>query len=226
MAFLSLEDRRALEIVIESIQHGGVVAFPTDTVYGLGASLNHRNALARIYDIKQRSHDKPLPILVSSPTVIADLTDNPDKDVLQLASHFWPGPLTLILEAKPGLPPEVTAPDGTLGVRVPDHSIALAIAQHNGGAIATTSANASGQPPTLHAKDILDVLGNAVDIILDGGIAPGGLASTVIRREGDTITLVREGAIHEATIQHAWSSIRPDTRPVTVDTMDSTTSGS
>jgi L-threonylcarbamoyladenylate synthase len=208
MTFLSLEDGRALEIAIESMQHGGVIAFPTDTVYGIGASLQHRDALRRVYDIKGRPREKPLPILVSRPEVIATLTDEPDRELLRLAARFWPGPLTVILKANISLPAEVVAPDGTFGVRVPDHSIALTIAQHNGGAIATSSANRSGAPPACHAEEIQETLGGEIDVILDGGIAPQSTASTVIRREGDTITIVRDGAISSETIQEAWDAIR------------------
>lgn len=208
MSFLSLEDKRALETAIECMQQGGVIAFPTDTVYGIGAALAHPDALTRVYDIKGRSHEKPLPILVSRPDVINTLTSDPDPDLLALASRFWPGPLTIILKAGDSLPREVIAPDGTFGVRVPDHSIALAIAGHNGGAMATTSANRSGEPAATRADQIRDSLGGDIDVILDGGIAPQSLASTVIRRESDTITVIREGAISGESIQHAWNSIR------------------
>ncbi len=208
MSYLSLEDKRALETAIATMQGGGVIAFPTDTVYGIGASLSHRDALTRVYDIKGRSHEKPLPVLVSRADVIYRLTDQPDPELLRLASHFWPGPLTIILKAGDTLPTEVIAPDGTFGVRIPDHSIALTIAQHNGGAIAVSSANRSGKPPACHAEEILQALGGEIDVILDGGIAPRSLASTVIRREGDTITVIREGAISNETIQEAWNEMR------------------
>lgn len=224
MTFLSLEDGRALETAIASMQQGGVIAFPTDTVYGIGASLRHREALERVYEIKGRSHDKPLPILISRPDVIATLTDTPDPELLQLASQFWPGPLTIILKANRTLPPEVVAPDGTFGVRVPDHSIALTIAQHNGGAIATSSANRSGMPAACRAEEILAALGDEIDVILDGGIAPQSIASTVIRREGDTITFVREGAIPRDTIQKAWMALR-EGKSAPLDIANETTAG-
>jgi L-threonylcarbamoyladenylate synthase len=208
MSYLSLEDKRALETAIAAMQRGGVIAFPTDTVYGIGASLSHRDALTRVYDIKGRSHEKPLPVLVSRADVIDILTDTPDPELLRLASHFWPGPLTIVLKAGDALPTEVIAPDGTFGVRIPDHSIALTIAQHNGGAIAVSSANRSGEPPACRAEEIREALGGEIDVILDGGIAPRSLASTVIRREGDTITVIREGAISSETIQEAWNEMR------------------
>lgn len=212
MGYLTLEEGRALENAIATIQNGGVVAFPTDTVYGIGASLDHREAMARIYTIKGRAQEKPIPILVSRPDVIDTLTDEPDAELIALALRFWPGPLTIILKAKDSLPPEVKAPDGTFGVRVPDHSVPLAIAQHNGGAIATTSANLSGMPPATTAKAIEEMLGDALDIILDGGIAPRDTASTVIRREGDTISVIREGSVTLDQIREAWADIVTDGR--------------
>ena len=209
MSYLTLEAPRALEIAIASMRHGGVVAFPTDTVYGLGASIAHEPALARIYDIKGRPGNKPLPILVAHAGEVAKVSDDADPDLLRLAAQFWPGPLTVVVSGRPDLPPEVLAPDGTIGVRVPDHSVALTIAQRNGGAIAVTSANRSGQPPACTAEEIRDQLGADVDVILDGGIAPCGLPSTVIRREGDTISILREGAIPTARILDAWQSVLP-----------------
>jgi L-threonylcarbamoyladenylate synthase len=207
MAYLTLEEGRALEDAITTVQHGGVIAFPTDTVYGIGASLKHRDAIARIYDIKGRAQDKPIPILVSRPEVIDTLTDDVDEDLIELAFRFWPGPLTVVIKGKADLPPEVMAQDGTIGVRIPDHSIPLAIAQRIGGAIATTSANRSGEPAAVTAKEIQKTLGGTLDLILDGGIAPGQAASTVIRREGDTISVIREGTVTIDQLLPAWTSI-------------------
>ena len=207
MAYLTLEEGRALEEAISTVQRGGVVAFPTDTVYGIGASLNHPDALARIYDVKGRAQDKPIPILVSRADVISTLVEDADPDLVVLAHRFWPGPLTVILRARADLPAEVKAPDGTCGIRIPNHSVPLAIAQANGGAIATTSANKSGEPAATQAATIRDSLGDELDLILDGGIAPGSTASTVIRREGDTISVIREGSVSAEQLRDAWASI-------------------
>lgn len=207
MSYLTLEEGRALEEAVSTVQRGGVVAFPTDTVYGIGASLSHPPALARIYDIKGRSPDKPIPILISRPDVIDELVDDADEALIELAHRFWPGPLTVVLKAKASLPMEVIAPDGTCGVRIPDHSIPLAIAQANGGAIATTSANRSGMPAATTASEIHEALGPDLDMVLDGGIAPRKSASTVIRREGDTISVIREGSVRLDEMREAWLSI-------------------
>lgn len=207
MKLLTLEEPRALERAISAIQHGGVVAFPTDTVYGVGASLAHPLALSRIFEIKGRDHRRSLPVLLASPSNLSAVTSAVDPELLALARHFWPGPLTIAVPALDSLPREVVAEDGTVGVRVPDHSVALTMADRCGGAIAATSANLSGQQPACRAEEIDADLAGRLDLVLDGGLAPCGLASTVIRREGATISCIRDGAIPASTILSAWETI-------------------
>jgi len=208
MKLLTLEEPRALEQAISAMQHGGIVAFPTDTVYGIGASLAFPDALERIFELKGRDRDRPLPLLLASPAELAKVTGDVDPDLLRLAGAFWPGPLTIALPALDGLPSQVVADDGTVGVRVPDHSVALILAQRCGGAIAVTSANLSGQTPALRPEQIDPILADNLDLVLDGGIARGGLASTVIVLGDATISVIREGAISRTEIEAAWSDIR------------------
>lgn len=207
MELLTLEQPRALERAISAIQQGGVIAFPTDTVYGVGASLAHPPALKRIFEIKGRNPDRPLPILLASPGHLSLVTSALDPDLLALARHFWPGPLTIAVHALGSLPEQVVAADGTAGVRVPDHSVALTMANRCGGAIAATSANPSGKEPACRAEEIEPALADRLDIVLDGGVAPCGLASTVIRREGATISCIRDGAIPAGRILAVWEAI-------------------
>jgi L-threonylcarbamoyladenylate synthase len=207
MTLLRLEEPRALEQTIATIQKGGIVAFPTDTVYGIAASLTAADALHRIFTVKGRTAEKTLPILMSSGTTMKNLVRDPDPRLLALANQFWPGPLTVILPGLPDLPKEVLASDGTIGVRIPNHSVALTIAERCGGAIAVTSANPSGAAPALHAEDIPPELAAEIDIILDGGIARGGLASTVIRPAGDRIDILREGSVTREAIDTVWEAI-------------------
>jgi L-threonylcarbamoyladenylate synthase len=204
---LSLEAPRALEETIRAVQHGGVVAFPTDTVFGLGASIQFPDALDRIYAIKGRDSAKSLPILLSSIDRISLVAEMPDAPILALLRELWPGGLTVVLPAKPGLPPQVLAPDGTVGVRVPDHSIALALCERAGGALVTTSANRSGEAPACSAGDIVGQLDDDIDIVLDGGFAPCGEASTVIRVDDARISVIRAGTIAPERIERAWSRI-------------------
>jgi L-threonylcarbamoyladenylate synthase len=204
---LSLEAPRALEETIHAVQHGGVVAFPTDTVFGIGASLRFPEALDRIYAIKGRDTAKSLPVLLSSIDRISLVAEMPAPPVRALLREFWPGGLTVVLAARPGLPPQVVAPDGTVGVRVPDHSVALTLCERAGGALATTSANRSGDAPACSAGDIASQIDEGIDIVLDGGFAPCGEASTVIRVDDATITVIRAGSIASERIEQAWSRI-------------------
>lgn len=204
MAYLSLEDGRALEEAIGTLQHGGVIAFPTDTVYGIGASLEHPEALRRIYDLKGRSPDKPLPILIARVSMLDQLSPDVDERLVALAEQFWPGALTIVLPAADHLPTEVKAPDNTIGVRLPNHSIPLTIAERAGGAIATTSANISGEDAAHAAAEIRDAFGSTIDVILDGGFSPQQNASTVIRVVDGEIVVLREGVISEADLRAAW----------------------
>ncbi len=207
MKVMRLEEPRALEHAIATLQHGGTVAFPTDTVYGIGAAITAPDALARIYDAKGRDHWRPLPVLLSSPSAVNVVSTGVDDRLAELASRFWPGALTVAVPARPGLPVQIVAPDGTVGVRVPDHSIALTLAQRSGGALAVTSANLSGDPPATHPEDIVPELAGRLDLVLDGGIARLGKASTVISLNDGRINVIREGAIPAATILHAWDQI-------------------
>ena len=216
MKLLSLEEPRALEVTIAAIQRAGVVAIPTDTVYGLAASLKFPDALARIFAIKGRDESKPLPILLSSAAKLPRVTPALDSRRQAFLSRFWPGPLTAALPTQVGLPEAVLAADRTAGIRVPDHSVTLAILERCGGALAVTSANKSGEPPACTAQEIEAQLGEAVDVILDGGLAPCGLPSTVVRFTGDTISIVREGAIASATVLAAWEEIVAEHAAVSV----------
>lgn len=207
MRMLTLEEPRALEQAIAAIQHGGVIAFPTDTVYGIGTALTNEAGLDRIFDIKGRDRERALPILLASPEDLRKVSPGVDAALLVLATTFWPGPLTVAVPARDGLPQHVIADDGTVGVRVPNHSVALILAQRSGGAIASTSANLSGQVPATRPSELDEALADSLDLILDGGITRGGQASTVIRLDGATISIIREGAIATSDIQAAWSRI-------------------
>lgn len=212
MVLLRLEEPRALEKAIATLQHGGVVAYPTDTVYGIGASINYPGALSRIFEIKGRRAEASLPLLMASSGDLGKVSTGVDPLLLALASRFWPGSLTVAVPGKASLPPQVLAADGTVGVRVPAHSVALTLAQRVGGVLATTSANLSGQPPATRASEIAQLLRSRLDLILDGGISRNGMASTVIRQEGDTIHIIREGAIPAETIQAAWRLVQAAAR--------------
>ncbi len=198
---------RAVEWTAETLSAGGVVAIPTDTVYGLAASLAHPEALDRIYAIKGRPDHMPLPVLVSSADALSHLVDIDDA-VLPLFDEFWPGPLTVILPAAAHLPERALGPERTVGVRLPNHPLAIEIIDKAGGAVACTSANRTGSEPGRTATDVAESIGTDLDLILDGGRAPGGVASTVVAIDGSTLRFLREGAVPIAEVIRIWDEIR------------------
>lgn len=197
---------RAIEWTAERIAEGGVVAIPTDTVYGLAASLAHPAAIDRIYAIKGRQEDQPLAVLVSSIDALSHLV-HVDDAVVPLLDAFWPGPLTVVLPAASRLPRQVLGPDNKVGVRLPNHYIAIEIIEKAGGAVACTSANRSGAPPSLNAQEVAESIGTQVDLILDGGLSAGGVASTVVAIDGLTLRFIREGAIPMAEVIRIWDEV-------------------
>lgn len=172
---------------------GGLVSFPTDTVYGLAASLESPQGLHRLYTAKGRPENKAIPVLAASAIQAAGVATAWPEGASRLAASFWPGALTLVLTGRPDLPREV-CPEGTVGLRVPDHPAALALLELC-GPLAVTSANLSGRREGLTAKEVLNQLAGRIDLILDGGMAPGGVASTVVRLEGGDIILLRPGPL-------------------------------
>lgn len=197
---------RAIEWTAERIAEGGVVAIPTDTVYGIAASLVHPQALERIYDIKQRPESQPLPVLVSSIDALSHLVHLNDVAV-PLLDAFWPGPLTVVLPAASRLPGRVLGPGETVGVRLPNHFLAIEVIEKAGGAIACTSANRSGEPPAKSASAVAETIGSELDLILDGGVAPGGVASTVVAIDDLSLRFLREGAISMTEVIRIWDEV-------------------
>jgi len=198
---------RALEWAAAMLVEGRVVAFPTDTVYGLAASLAHPDALRRIFAIKGRPLNKPLPVLLASAGDLERVALDPDPPMVTLLARYWPGPLTAVVSAREGMPAAVTGPHHTVGARVPNHFLALELIQRAGGAIAAPSANRTGRTPATDAPAVIAQLGDEVDVILDGGTSPGGVASSVIAANGDQLTVLREGAIPSEHLIATWQEI-------------------
>ena len=182
------------------VKAGGVIAFPTDTVYGLACDLRDAAAVARVYALKGRPARMPLIAMLADaevwPTVAAAASDT----ATALMRRWWPGPLTLILPAGADIPALVLGGGTTIGVRIPDHPVALALLRAAGRPLATTSANRSGAPAALTAQEAADQLGDAVDLILDAGPAPVGQASTILDCTTDPPKLLREGPVTRAML--------------------------
>ena len=174
---------------------GGLAAFPTDTVYGIGCRADDAEAIGRLFAAKRRPVDKQVPILAASLEQAAALGYEVEDRVRALAARWWPGPLTMVLRAQPGLGAESEQPP-TQAFRVPNHPVALALIERS-GPLATSSANRSGEPETYDADDILVAFADddLLDAVVDGGRVPGGVASTVIDLTGARARILREGPI-------------------------------
>ena len=196
----------ALAEAVAVLRGGGLVAFPTETVYGLGADACSAEAVGGIFAAKGRPADNPLIVHVQSLEAAETVTAWISPVARQLARRWWPGPLTLVLEADPTLPSVTTGGLATVAVRVPAHPVALALLRAAGMPVAAPSANRSGRPSPTTAQHVLDDLGASVDLILDGGPASVGLESTVVDARGDLPVVLREGAVTREQLGAAEST--------------------
>ncbi len=176
------------------IKRGGIVAFPTETVYGLGADALNEKAVARIFEAKERPLFDPLIVHIASREQLKLLTDEISDVHRKLMDAFWPGPLTIVFKKSPAVPYITTGGLDTVAVRMPSHPVALKLIRYSGRPIAAPSANRFGYPSPTRAEHVYRQLGDRVDLILDAGRTPHGIESTVIYVEGDTIYLLRAGA--------------------------------
>lgn len=175
------------------IRRGGVVAFPTDTLYGLAANPGSAEAVNRVLALKGRAVEQTI-ALVAADLAQVERTCVMTTMARHAAAEFWPGPLSVLMRAKPGLVPATIGPDGLVGVRVPNHDVALALARACGHALTATSANRSGQEATADPDEVAAALPD-LDLLIDAGRAPGGPPSTLVDLSGDAPRLVRAGAI-------------------------------
>lgn len=174
---------------------GGLVAIPTETVYGLAASARDGVAVQKIFDLKDRPYEKPISVLVSGMEMVEKYCQNIPPAAYKLAEKYWPGPLTMILEDKGIVPLMVTAETDTLGVRCPDHPLALSILEKADFPLAATSANPAGGEPAKTAQEVLQYFDKRIEAVLDGGPCAVGVASTVLDLTEEEPKILREGGI-------------------------------
>jgi len=179
---------------VEALRRGGVVAYPTDTFYGLAVDPRRDDAVERLYGVKGRDGASAIPLIAGSMEQ-AEETGSFSDSHRRLARAFWPGPLTIIVPAAPGLSRELLGLGTTIAVRVPAHPLACELANAFGYAITSTSANRSGQPPASTASDVTRALADAIDVVIDGGPTPGGPPSTIVELTDAGPRLVRPGQI-------------------------------
>jgi len=198
---LPAEKPAAIESAVALLKEGEIIAFPTDTVYGLASDAFHAPGIIKLFEAKGRDANKAISILIGSNDQIKSVTNHMTKLARKLTERFWPGGLTVIVPRKETLP-ELISTTKNIGIRMPNHPVALELLM-TFGPLATTSANLSGGSNPQSAIDVFDQLNGRVPLILNGGICPGGIPSTVVDCTGDKPVILRLGAISEKAILEA-----------------------
>jgi L-threonylcarbamoyladenylate synthase len=198
-----------LTTAVQALRDGELVAFPTETVYGLGAHAGHPGALQRVFEVKGRPPTHPLIVHLDSPRFLTRWAREVPVAAERLAERFWPGPLTLVLPKAPNVHPLITGGQDTVAVRVPSHPMAQQLLTAFGGGIAAPSANRYGRISPTRADHVRDELGSAVPIILDGGECKVGLESTIVACVGGSVRLLRPGAISLSQLRRVVPEVRP-----------------
>ncbi len=181
------------------LRNGGVIAMPTDTLYALTVRARDAAAVRRVFEIKGRNDGKPMPLFVSD-LQMAQRFGEFSETASKLAERFWPGALTVVVKRRAGFESDALAGGDTVALRAPDNAIALAVIEGAGEPVTGTSANLSGGPDPVSADEVRRQIGDKLDLILDAGIAEGGVASTIVDCTGDEAVILREGALSRAEI--------------------------
>ena len=206
MTVLVSVDSHTIAQAAAILRDGGIVGFPTETYYGLAVDPFNPKALERLFQIKQRSRMLPLLVLVQGRNHLGCLVKELPAGAHGLIKRYWPGPLTLVCPALPGLPPLLTGGTGTIGFRQSSHRVAAQLVAAFGRPLTATSANKSGAPAATTAGETGQIFGDVLDLVLDGGVTPGGSASTLVTFEKDELRCLRQGCIPFSEIQHFLSS--------------------
>ena len=199
MEVIKIDHPQSIQRALEIIAANGLIAFPTDTVYGLASSLHHFAAIEKIFAAKERNPNKAIAVLLADLDQLPIVTDSFSDVARKLADQFWPGALTVIVQKKNGLP-ENLSPFPTIGIRIPAHDYTRRLLRRS-GPLATTSANLSGSLDPQTAEDVINQLSNRIDLVLDGGRTAGGIPSTVVDCTSTPLKILREGAISASDLQ-------------------------
>jgi L-threonylcarbamoyladenylate synthase len=203
---ISVHHVSALDQALKVISSGGLVVFPTDTVYGLGVSAFNQQGIERIFEVKGRDPSKAIAVLIADVSQLILVAGGMNSNAEKIGGRYWPGALTLIIPSNSHLPPNIS-PLPTIGVRIPNHEFARQLIRLT-GPLATTSANLSDKPSAVTVHEAIDQLGESVDLYIDGGQTSGGIASTVVDCTKEPPSILRPGPITEADIKTALEGVR------------------
>ena len=186
---------------VAALKHGDAIVFPTETLYGLGADALNGDAVARVFQLKGRDRQNPIPVLVADEGMLLSLVREIPSTARKLMHRFWPGPLTLVMPARPGVPPALVNRDGGIGVRISSQPIATQLVQALGRPLTATSANPSGQEPARTVEQAAQYFGRQIELFVDAGPLASRTGSTVVQVLGATLKIIRDGEISAAQLQ-------------------------
>lgn len=192
---LSITSPRYSERAADVIRGGGIVAFPTETYYGLGVDPFNKDGLDRLFELKKRSFSKPILVIIDNLSQLDQLTTDVPEQYHRLITNYWPGPLTLIFPALSSLSSVLTGGSGTIGIRMSSSAVATEICKSAGIPISATSANISGQPPATNVDEVASYFGKNIDLLIDGGVSESPQASTIATLDGQRLRIVRQGVL-------------------------------
>jgi L-threonylcarbamoyladenylate synthase len=190
-----------IDEAVAILKSGGVIAFPTETFYGLGADARNEAAIDKIFGIKGRDFKNPVLVVIGDRGHLDAFAAHIPEKARKLMDRFWPGPLTIVLPAAPSVSPKLTAGSGKIGIRLTSHPVAMAISKRLGGPVTATSANLSGAPECSSAAEVISQLEGKISGVIDGGQTPGGKGSTIVDATVSPVKVLREGVIPAALIQ-------------------------
>jgi len=195
-------DSPEIHTAVHILRDGGVIAYPTETFYALGADCFQEKALVRIFQIKGRAFQNPVALIGGRAEDLDLIANGIPEGAMKLMRAFWPGPLTLLFPAAERLSLRLTAGTGKIGIRISSHPVARALAQALGHPLTATSANRSGQGECVRAAEVIQQIGDHLDLVINGGMTAGGNGSTIVDATTDPPEILREGAIAVSAIQH------------------------
>ena len=204
MRILSYTEKSCKKVIKESLKilkAGGLIAYPTESFYALGVLATDEDAARKLYRLKKRPLDKPLPIIVGKPRFLSSIVRSISPEAEALMEKFWPGPLTLIFEALDNVPPLITGSTGKIAVRIPGESFALELARSADSPVTATSANPSGKPPAQSPEEVITYFGGKIDLVIDGGKTAGGRPSTIVDVTVSPPKILRKGRISLTRLQ-------------------------
>ncbi len=188
-------DLKEIEKAVDFLRRGEVLAYPTETIYGIGADVFNKKAVKKIFDVKARDYGLPISILVADLEMLRTCVDYVPDVALSLMRRFWPGPLTILFPVNEKFPKELITNTGKIGIRISSNTIAAALVKCFGRPITTTSANRSGFPPSLNVRHIVKYFGDRIPCIIDGGECEPSRGSTVVDISEETMRIIRDGAV-------------------------------